>query len=295
MRYPFLQLMLTFVASHAVLTAAEPQVPEHAKALMGCWQNTTDASVYIRFQPHKVSWYSAGGLQMGNARYEPGKVMLLMNGKKHIWNVEIKEDVLYLAFNSRPSTYKKVNETPKELEMAPAPVAEAKPLAPEKLKELQDEIAKRQALAESTRKEPEHYGNVASDNGWWIKKTIKEVGWIDAARFGKDTSERAFLMVHASADLPLMLAALPGLETDAKTKAIDPQQYARMYDKVQLYIGERQLYGTQIGRDKGEMLMLPIVGTGKVEEARKALGLVSFKDYIETFEKHNGKKVKIDE
>ena len=294
MRYFWINGWVLLALCQANLIAAvEPAVPEHAKALMGCWQNTTDNTIYINFTPRKVSWLQYGGVQFGLAKYETGKVTIVMNGKRTVWGVEIKGDTLQVTLNGKPSEFKKLTELPREMKIEAASLAEAKEIPADKLKEIKDELAKRYALAESVKTEPEHYSNVASDNGWWMKKTIKEVGWIDAARFGKQTATEAFRLVHASADLPLMLAALPGLEKDAKAKQIDAQQYAILYDKIQLHIGEKQLYGTQIGRDKGEMIMLPIEPIDKVNEARKALGLVSFNDYVETFEKKDGKKLRV--
>jgi hypothetical protein len=280
---------------HGRLIAAEPVVPESAKQLMGCWQNTSDDAVCVRFAPAKVSWLKNGKPQFALAKYEPGKVRLTMGGERSTWKVEIKGEMLTIDQGIAPAVFKKIVEAPGELDVKAAPVAEAMIISPEKTREIQDEIAKRQALAESTRANPEQFGNVASDNAWWLKKTIREYGWIDTKHFGKESAGAAFRLTHASVDLPLMLAALPGLEKEAKARQIDAQHFAVIFDRARLQMGERQLHGTQIGRDNGGLLMLPMEPLSAVDAARKALGLPPFADYIETYEKHSGKKIKVEE
>ena len=88
-----------------------------------------------------------------------------------------------------------------------------------------------------------------------------------------------------------MMAALPEIETDVKSGRIDGQPYALLYDRLQLYLGYKQKYGTQIGSNAdGAPVVFPLIDREKVESYRKELGIFPLKTYLHFFEKRTGKK-----
>ncbi len=57
--------------------------------------------------------------------------------------------------------------------------------------------------------------------------------------------------------------------------------YSVLYDELQITLGNRQRYGTQIDTDKdGHPYILPLEDLGKVDQYRKDIGILSFKDYL---------------
>jgi len=135
-------------------------------------------------------------------------------------------------------------------------------------------------------------GAVDADNTAWLVKEVRELGWIDAQRFGRSASNTAFLIVQHSGDLPLMLAALPEIEKDLKSGVGDPQDFALLYDRLQLRLGNKQRYGTQIGmNEKGEPIVLPLEDHAHVEKLRKDLGLFPLTQYLAIMKQQTGKEV----
>jgi hypothetical protein len=115
---------------------------------------------------------------------------------------------------------------------------------------------------------------VDADNTESLVKLVQEVGWIDVERFRAPTANHAFLIVQHSMHVPLMLAALPLIEKDVMAKRLAAQPYALLYDRLQIMLGEKQRYGTQIGsNDQGALVVLPLTDRKRVEELRKEIGL----------------------
>ena len=135
--------------------------------------------------------------------------------------------------------------------------------------------------------------SVDAENTKYLRTLVQDLGWIDAKRFGRRTATDAFLIVQHSGDLRLMQGALPEIEKDMKAGIGDPQDYALLYDRLKLNLGERQRYGSQIGQNaKGESVVLPLEDKAKVEEFRKAIGLFPLSQYLEIWKQQTGKAVK---
>ena len=77
-------------------------------------------------------------------------------------------------------------------------------------------------MARTAARQPK--SGVDADNTAWLREQMRELGWIDASRFGPDASFAAFLIVQHSQDLPLMLAALPEIEADVRAKRFNAHQ-----------------------------------------------------------------------
>jgi hypothetical protein len=109
---------------------------------------------------------------------------------------------------------------------------------------------------------------------------VQEIGWIDAPRFGQKVSVFATIMTKHTGNLALMAAVLPYVERDLKETG-DGQTYAVLYDAVQLDLGRKQRYGTQIGADaKGDHYILPLENPARVDDELKAIGLGPLSRYM---------------
>jgi hypothetical protein len=174
---------------------------------------------------------------------------------------------------------------------------------------VQEELAKRLQADQEVRKDllkgndPERLKDPAklqammkvdAANTAYLVGLVKEVGWIDVERFGVEAANAAFLLVQHSGDLPLMVAVLPLIEKDVKTKRLDGEPYALLYDRLQLMLGGKQRYGTQLGaNDKDEPVVAALEDRAKVDQYRKELGMTPLADYLKLFESGTGKKISI--
>jgi len=98
---------------------------------------------------------------------------------------------------------------------------------------------------------------IRQSNLSYLRQTLAEVGWIDSDRFGQRTSVYTVLLAKHTEDLRLMLTILPYASTELK-KSKKGQTYAILYDAVQLELGRKQLYGTQVTADEKGPFVLPL-------------------------------------
>jgi hypothetical protein len=129
-----------------------------------------------------------------------------------------------------------------------------------------------------------HFVESVTENTEYIRKIISEVGWIDVARFGYPTSNSAFLLIQHSWDASLMLAVLPYLKKDVDAGRMEADTYALMFDRLQLSLGLRQRYGSQVAADEtGLLVVLPTEDPANVDKRRAGLGLTPLRDYVRIF------------
>lgn len=287
-------LALANVLVVVALTAA-PQAIEK-KDLLGCWQRTDESpDQMMRFEEKRFINVGKEYREIMPVLYEKGKVILAPAGGRQELQLSLKGGVLTVKNGDKTETYKKLSNVPAELDFSPLKLGSPKTLPEPKLKEIRDELARRIVEDQAVRTKSERQGDMATvdaDNTKYLRALVTDLGWIDAKRFGKQTASNAFLIVQHSGDLRLMQAALPEIEKDMKAGVGDPQDYALLYDRLKLKLGERQRYGSQIGQDKdGNPVVLPLEDKAKVEEFRKAIGLFPLSEYLKFFEQQ-GKKVK---
>lgn len=193
--------------------------------------------------------------------------------------------------------YNKLDAVPEEMQTKPLAFGAQSSVGPDKLKEIQNEMAKRfktdQAVRTDLRRQTEMQ-SVDVDNAAYITKLVKEFGWIDVDRFGNEASNIAFLIVQHSGQLPLMLAALPEIEKDFKAEKLkDAQPYALLYDRVKIDTCQKQRYGSQIGEEEdGTPFVFPLEDRANVDKLRKEIGMPPLAQYLLFFEMRAGKKAK---
>jgi hypothetical protein len=265
---------------------------------MGCWRSQADAGGVIQFEETRCRMVFKGQLQIFRASYEPGRVFLNMGGRKIPVRCALKDGLLTLNFGQDDQTFQRIATAPAELDPAPLPLPKPAPLPADKLRAIRAELERRGVQDQAVRTDEaqrEKMGGVDADNTAHLIKLVQEVGWVDATRFGAATSNTAFLIVQHSGNLPLMRAALPEIEKDVKAGRLDAQPYALLYDRLQLYLGEKQRFGTQIGQnEQGEAVVLPLEDRARVDEFRKQLGLFPLSTYLGFF-KQGGKEVRFSE
>jgi hypothetical protein len=129
------------------------------------------------------------------------------------------------------------------------------------------------------------FADLAMKNIEYLRGLLLEVGWIDVQRFGYGASNSAFLLLQHSWDVPVMVAVLPYLKKDVDQGLMESDTYALLYDRLQLALGSRQRYGSQIARTpQGEIFVLPVEDKpAEVDSLRHQLGLIPLADYVHVF------------
>ncbi len=292
---PILALALPAAPLSPPLAARALQVADPAKELLGVWQCTDDERRFVRFEATRCAMLHDGRLSAWLARYEPGAVELNAFGVRIRWKAELKGEGLRLTTQETTRPYRRVDAVPRDFEPKPMVLPRQKPLKRDRVKEIQAALAERERSDQAVRNDPmreKEQDKVDAENTAYLVSLVKEVGWIDAKRFGPSAATAAWLLAVHSGDLPFMLAALPEIEKDVKSKVLpNGENYANLFDRVRILRGERQRYGTQIGQDdRGEFVVLPLENRAQVDVLRKEIGLPPLARSLEKHKQWTGGK-----
>jgi hypothetical protein len=278
----------------AALLAVSQDPP---KELLGSWRCETGPIQFLQFQEKKLAFYAEANGQKQLAFfpvvYEPGKIRANMMGKKTVWTFDVKGDELKLTIQAVPNpaegtmSCRRLGQTPEELQVKTLEMGKPDKLSGEAIDKIRKELADRIKTDQAVRTDPKRHGEmgkVDAENTAYLIQLIKVVGWIDAERFGALPSNNAFLIVQHSGNLSLMTAALPLIRKDVLAKKLDPQPYALLYDRLMVFTGGKQRYGTQLSQnEKGELVLWGLEDKARVEEFRKEIGLFPLAQYLKMF------------
>jgi hypothetical protein len=116
---------------------------------------------------------------------------------------------------------------------------------------------------------------VHSRNAGRLVEIIYEFGWPGSGLVGEDGAEAAWLVAqHAIGQPAFQRRCLALLQAAAEAGEAPPYQAAYLEDRIRVFEGRKQLYGTQIdsGPD-GAPLPFPIEDPDSVDERRRVVGL----------------------
>ena len=123
---------------------------------------------------------------------------------------------------------------------------------------------------------------VDTDNTVFLIRHLARHGWVDETRYGPEATQAAALLVLHSADLRLQKTTLPWVRADVQPGRRNGQSYALLHDRLQLRLGFRQRYGSQLAStDVGDAVLLPLEDPEHVDERRRALGMQPLAEYLE--------------
>lgn len=108
-----------------------------------------------------------------------------------------------------------------------------------------------------------------------LAEILAESGWPGSSRVGDDGAEAAWLIVqHAIGEPALQRSCLVLLQAAVKAGEALGYQPAYLEDRIRVFEGRKQIYGTQIdnGRD-GQPVPFAIEDPDNVDERRHAVGL----------------------
>ena len=114
-----------------------------------------------------------------------------------------------------------------------------------------------------------------------VKKILDEHGWLGSDVVGWKGNATLFLVIQ-HADLETQQKYLPLMREAEKRGDAKSSSLALLEDRVALRSGNRQTYGSQIGRDPetGEYYLSPLKDPENVNERRAKMGLGSIEDYL---------------
>jgi hypothetical protein len=114
-----------------------------------------------------------------------------------------------------------------------------------------------------------------------VTKILDERGWLGPKVIGDRGNSTLFLVIQHS-DIETQLKYLPMMREAVKIGNANAGSLALLEDRTALGQGKRQIYGSQIGRDKetGEYYVLPLIEPEKVNERRAEVGLGTIEEYI---------------
>ncbi len=110
-----------------------------------------------------------------------------------------------------------------------------------------------------------------------LERIVAEHGWPDRVLAGTDGSAAAWLVLqHAIGNPSLQRRCLPLLLELAAVGRVPPADAAYLEDRIRVFEGRPQLYGTQYDwDDNGELSPCELEEPDRVDERRKAVGLAS--------------------
>jgi hypothetical protein len=153
----------------------------------------------------------------------------------------------------------------------------------------------RQGLGPETMADTAFLGRMArtdSAHSRRLKALVEAHGWPNTRAVGEEAAEGAFLVVQHTPFEAWQRAMLPHVEAGVRAGVLDPQDYALLYDRVQVHLGLPQRYGTQLNADgDGVWHLQPLEDTARVDSLREDLGLPPLEVYLQVVEDAFGMKV----
>ncbi|MCA8832460.1 DUF6624 domain-containing protein [Hymenobacter pini] len=119
-------------------------------------------------------------------------------------------------------------------------------------------------------------------------KTIRQLldthGWPTKAEVGSMGTQTVFLVIQHS-DLPTLEKYLPMAKKAADRGDLAQSAYALMQDRLLMWQGKPQIYGSQLTTDQktGKMVFHPIADEAHVDERRAAIGMEPLASYAKRF------------
>jgi uncharacterized protein (DUF952 family) len=113
-----------------------------------------------------------------------------------------------------------------------------------------------------------------------LNEVITEHGWPGRSMVGDDGAEAAWLIAqHAIGDPAFQRKCLALLEDAARREETPLWQTAYLLDRIRMFEGWPQVYGTQMAPDdEGRMTVWPIAERHALNERRRSVGLRSFEE-----------------
>lgn len=113
-----------------------------------------------------------------------------------------------------------------------------------------------------------------------VSAIIDRYGWLGPDVIGSQGNTTLFMVIQHS-DLKTQLKYLPLMREAVAKGNARGESLALLEDRVQIYQGKRQIYGSQIGYDpnKGTFFVFPLEDPDQVDARRAKVGLGTLAEY----------------
>lgn len=118
--------------------------------------------------------------------------------------------------------------------------------------------------------------DIDAENQTKIKLILDNYGWVEQSKIGIKASEAFFYTIQHS-DIELMEKWFPEFKRLADSNEANRKHCAMMEDRILMWKGKKQIYGTQASdfRPDKKMAIWPIENPESVNERRKKIGFAS--------------------
>ncbi|MFZ6664644.1 DUF6624 domain-containing protein [Peijinzhouia sedimentorum] len=133
----------------------------------------------------------------------------------------------------------------------------------------------------------EEMANLHNQNAKKLNEIIDTIGYPTIDKVGKEASEATWLIIQHSIGQPdFMKKCVKLLENEVNEYKADPRNLAYLKDRIAVFEGKPQLYGTQFDWDEnGELSPNLIEDLIKVNQRRKSIGLNTIEEQTEYIRK----------
>lgn len=122
-----------------------------------------------------------------------------------------------------------------------------------------------------------------AQNTMWLDEIIKQHGWLTKSLVGEDGAQAAFLIVQHSPAPQFQKKCLELLEKAVSQNEADMINLAYLTDRIRIFEGKPQVYGTQGQTDAdGFLIPFPIEDEKHVDERRQSIGLEPIAEYFKS-------------
>lgn len=161
---------------------------------------------------------------------------------------------------------------------------------------LRDRLVQNGQLSEGYNKEMEKLHN---RNAELLNEIIDQIGYPTIDKVGKEANEATWLIIQHSIGQPnFMKRCLKLLETSVAQNKANPKNLAYLSDRIAVFEGKPQLYGTQFDWDQNGKLSSNLCDNiTKVNQRRKLIGLNTIEEqtkYIRRQAKNENQSPPID-
>jgi hypothetical protein len=133
----------------------------------------------------------------------------------------------------------------------------------------------------------EEMDRVDQDNSTWLEAVVRERGWPGRSLVGRDGALAAFLFAQHSPDRELQQWFLERVRVAVEQNEAERADLALLEDRVRMFQGRPQLYGSQFVQIGDELTLHPVEDPAGLDERRAAMGLMPFAEYEQRLRARN--------
>ena len=118
-----------------------------------------------------------------------------------------------------------------------------------------------------------------------IEANIGEHGWPTRSLVGEEFVDVPFLVLQHCGDVEKMEKYLPFIKEAVEREDLEKQSFALFIDRIKMFKGEKQIYGTQLSYDNEtrELVLYPVEDETNLNQRREEMGLGTIEAYMKQF------------